>query len=669
MKKNTKCLYILGLQLISLSIYAQVSIDKKVNMTGATSDDRRITGVGDVTLAADAVSAQILQKGALIYVGVVGGTPNAITAATSPSFMPQAGSVISFKVSANNTAAVTLNVNGSGSSNVYKNNNAPLIANELKAGQVITVVYDGTDWEMVGADNLGNHQATQNITTSGNDAHDIGSSTNPFKNIYLGSNVKIDGATFVSNGGSTNTLLGETQNTLNTATDNTFVGYQAGKANTTGASNLFSGYGAGMSNISGSFNVFLGYNSGQFNVMGTDNTFLGFQAGYNASTSYNTFIGSYAGYSTTIGWNNTMVGYNSGGNNTSGNYNIFIGSYAGYNVNSDYNTCIGSEAAYNATSGQGNISIGYRSGYNNISGGYNTLLGCESGYNVTSNYNVCVGYGAAYSFTSGQANTIVGLQSGYNGTTGGNNTFLGFQSGFSNAAGEENCYIGMQAGFANTGSYNVAVGGYANYTGSSTSGVFVGYNAGASVSGLTNVIAIGRGVQVATSNTVEIGNNMITSFRIPVAVTIVSDSTRKEKFRLINGEDVLKKVSQLKITSWNYKGHDPKNFRHYGPMAQDFYNAFGYDGVGKIGSDTTINTGDLAGISLVAIQALEKRTSELKELVDKKDKELEEKVKEIASLKSRLEANEKKMDILAEELDELKAFISRSRGADKQASK
>ena len=68
-------------------------------------------------LAGDAVSAQILQKGSLIYVETVGGTPDLITATTSPSFVPQAGSVISFKVSANNTAAVTLNVNGSGAFN------------------------------------------------------------------------------------------------------------------------------------------------------------------------------------------------------------------------------------------------------------------------------------------------------------------------------------------------------------------------------------------------------------------------------------------------------------------------------------------------------------------------------------------------------------------------
>ena len=48
-------------------------------------------------------------------------------------------------------------------------------------------------------------------------------------------------------------------------------------------------------------------------------------------------------------------------------------------------------------------------------------------------------------------------------------------------------------------------------------------------------------------------------------------------------------------------------------MAQDFFAAFGHDGLGQIGSETTINSGDLAGILMIAVQALEKRTAELKQ--------------------------------------------------------
>ena len=64
-------------------------------------------------------------------------------------------------------------------------------------------------------------------------------------------------------------------------------------------------------------------------------------------------------------------------------------------------------------------------------------------------------------------------------------------------------------------------------------------------------------------------------------------------------------------------------------MAQDFFAAFGQDGVGQIGTETTINSGDLAGILMVAVQALEKRTAELKQ-----------KEAQIAVLAARLEALE-----------------------------
>ena len=76
---------------------------------------------------------------------------------------------------------------------------------------------------------------------------------------------------------------------------------------------------------------------------------------------------------------------------------------------------------------------------------------------------------------------------------------------------------------------------------------------------------------------------------------------------------MLGQIRGFELTSWNFIGHDPKEFRHYGPMAQDFFAAFGHDGIGQIGTETTINSGYLAGILMIAVQALEKRTAELKQ--------------------------------------------------------
>jgi len=84
----------------------------------------------------------------------------------------------------------------------------------------------------------------------------------------------------------------------------------------------------------------------------------------------------------------------------------------------------------------------------------------------------------------------------------------------------------------------------------------------------------------------------------------VSDVNRKENFREVNGNEVLKKIAGMHVQEWSYKAQDP-SIRHLGPTAQDFFAAFG---LGE--SDTTITTTDIDGINLLAVQALERRTRE-----------------------------------------------------------
>jgi len=81
-------------------------------------------------------------------------------------------------------------------------------------------------------------------------------------------------------------------------------------------------------------------------------------------------------------------------------------------------------------------------------------------------------------------------------------------------------------------------------------------------------------------------------------------------------------------------------------MAQDFFAAFGHDDVGQIGTETTINCGDIAGILMIAVQALERRTAELKQkeaqlaVLASKVEELEAKHAYFESVAARLEALE-----------------------------
>ena len=111
---------------------------------------------------------------------------------------------------------------------------------------------------------------------------------------------------------------------------------------------------------------------------------------------------------------------------------------------------------------------------------------------------------------------------------------------------------------------------------------------------------------------------------------------------------MLAKIRGFALTSWNFIGHDPKAFRHYGPMAQDFFAAFGHDAVGQIGSETTINAGDMAGILRIAVQALEKRTAELQQkeaqmaVLASQVADLQAKLASVETVMTRLEALEQR---------------------------
>jgi hypothetical protein len=85
----------------------------------------------------------------------------------------------------------------------------------------------------------------------------------------------------------------------------------------------------------------------------------------------------------------------------------------------------------------------------------------------------------------------------------------------------------------------------------------------------------------------------------------VSDRNMKENFTNLDGEDVLRRLRSVPVSSWNYKSQD-RSIRHIGPMAQDLFAAFE---VGE--SDTRINTIDIDGVNLAGVRALDERTKDL----------------------------------------------------------
>jgi trimeric autotransporter adhesin len=89
----------------------------------------------------------------------------------------------------------------------------------------------------------------------------------------------------------------------------------------------------------------------------------------------------------------------------------------------------------------------------------------------------------------------------------------------------------------------------------------------------------------------------------------ISDRNRKENFAELDGEDVLRRLRSVPVTSWNYIA-EGREVRHIGPMAQDWHAAFALND-----DPLTINQGDFDGINLAAVQALERRTTEQAETI------------------------------------------------------
>ncbi len=115
-----------------------------------------------------------------------------------------------------------------------------------------------------------------------------------------------------------------------------------------------------------------------------------------------------------------------------------------------------------------------------------------------------------------------------------------------------------------------------------------------------------------------------------------SDRNSKQSFENIDKLDILHRVADLPVTRWQYKG-ESERVHHIGPVAQDFYAAFG------TGADERyIGTIDADGVALAAIQGLyeivQEKECEIGELREQKDRELKELKSEISDLRAMVDA-------------------------------
>lgn len=229
--------------------------------------------------------------------------------------------------------------------------------------------------------------------------------------------------------------------------------------------------------------------------------------------------------------------------------------------------------------GSGNFATG---AYATIGGGFDNLAQGEDSTvagglsNSANNTDTTVG-GGSDNTAGGTAATVAG---GQNNIAGGN--YATVPGGIDNrASGDGSVAMGSHTRAAHSGSFIFADVASSNVISTTGLNQFVVRAAGGyflyTNSGLSNgcLLAAGGG-----------------------SWSCGSDRNNKANFGAVDGVAVLNTLISLPIETWNYTTQDTA-IRHMGPMAQDWYAAFG---LGE--GETTITGVDADGVALAAIQGL-----------------------------------------------------------------
>jgi len=110
----------------------------------------------------------------------------------------------------------------------------------------------------------------------------------------------------------------------------------------------------------------------------------------------------------------------------------------------------------------------------------------------------------------------------------------------------------------------------------------------------------------------------------------ISDRNLKHQINEIDPQAVLAKLEKVPVATWRYKAEETQAL-HMGPMAQDFYAAFGLGG-----DETHIVTVDADGVALAAIKGVHAITKQQSANIDSLNQEVVKLRRENRSLEERL---------------------------------
>ncbi len=339
------------------------------------------------------------------------------------------------------------------------------------------------------------------------------------------------------------------------------------------------------------------------------------------------------GDSNTAGADYATIG--GGQDNTASNSDATVG---GGVMNTASGDCATIGGGVGNTASNSDATVG--GGWSNTASGDNATVGGGVG-NTANSSDATVGGG--WSNTASGGITTVGggignTASGYcatvgggedNNATGGNATVAG---GYDNQASGQHATVPGGGGNAASGDFSFAAGRRAK---AHDHGAFVwadrvGHDFPSNGENTFSARCTG-GARFVTQVDGS-GNPTKWGYLNPVTASweakTASDRNLKSHIAPVDRVDVLERLAAVPMANWSYKGQG-ESVRHMGPMAQDFYEAFGLGG-----DDKSIDSLDADGVALAAIQGLYKIA--------------EEKNAKISSLEARIEALETLVEKLVE---------------------
>jgi len=133
---------------VASALTQSLSKDGQTTMTGnQPMAGNRHTGVGNATARDQYAALGQVQDSAATYLTSVAGT-NTITASVSGLTAYAAGQTFRFIAAANNTGAVTININSIGAKAVTKQGTTALVSGDIVSGSTVAITYDGTQFQL-----------------------------------------------------------------------------------------------------------------------------------------------------------------------------------------------------------------------------------------------------------------------------------------------------------------------------------------------------------------------------------------------------------------------------------------------------------------------------------------------------------------------------------------